>query len=387
MDDKLSSSLEDYLKTIYNLCQKDQVANANKIAQILNVKKSSVSWALKQLSDKKLINYLPYLPISLTQAGETAAKQISLQHEAIKDFLIENLEVAPEIAEDNACRMEHVIDPEILEKMISSLKKASQESEDLVLPKESERGERDLPGKVIRILSECGIELNNWQKSVIKVFMGSDLHQTIVGLAKECSAFRPEITHEELQRVIDILCEHRFAEPLYVDGKVVYEHLHPESHHDHFYCVKCGGIIEFYDPRLEYFQEESARHAEFRILDHRLIISGVCKECMKKESSIRSLDQCIEGEILRVVRVNSKSDRDRIFSMGLLPGVIFDVVVDARSGNMILLVNNSRITIDVRLAACIKVSTEDCHKSCANRGYHRHKADRGWRWGGFGRNK
>ncbi len=387
MDEKLSSSLEDYLKTIFTLCQKDQVANANKIAQTLDVKKSSVSWALKQLSEKKLINYLPYLPITLTATGEAHAKEIFMQHEAIKNYLIESLGINPGIAEDNACRMEHVIDREVLDKMISSMQSVAAVESDEVLPKESERGERDLPSKVIKILLECGTELLEWQKSVIKVFMGTDLHQTTAGLAKECLALKSDITEEQVQRVIDILCEHRFAEPLYLEGKVVYEHLHPESHHDHFFCVKCGGIIEFYDPRLEYFQEESARQAEFRILDHRLVINGVCAECLKKESAIRSLDTCMEGEILKVVRINSKADRDRIFSLGLLPGVIFDVVVDARSGNMILLVNNSRITIDVRLASSIKVTTEACHKSCGSRGYHRHQADRGWRWGGFGRRK
>ena len=385
MDDKLSSSLEDYLKAIFYLCQKDQVANANKIAQMLDVKKSSVSWALKQLSEKGLINYFPYMPISLTSEGLQAAHTVINRHNAIKSFLIESMNIDPDIAEDNACKMEHVLDSEILDKMIESLKKIpSGANGDSELPKESERGERDLPARVIEILVECGVKLEGWQRTVIKEFMESDLHQTISGLVEKTKAVKADITENQIQKVMDVLCEHRFAEPLYVDGKVVYEHLHPESHHDHFYCVKCGGIIEFFDPRLEYFQEESAKKAKFQVLDHRLTITGVCRECLTKESTIRSLNECLDGEVLRVVRINSKCDRDRIFSMGLMPGVVFEVVVGCHSGNMILLVNNSRITIDERLASCVKVNSEFFHKGNRRRGYHRHKADRGWRWSGFG---
>ncbi len=385
MQDRLSSSLEDYLKTIYNLCQKDNQANANKIAQILDVKKSSVSWALKQLADKQLINYLPYLPISLTKQGLQEAIKINGRHEAIKEYLIGTLNIDPETAQVNACRMEHVIDPEILDKMMAGTRKDDNAGSGLPLPKESGQKERDIPCRVIEILSECNVTLQDWQKSVIRVFMNSDLHQSIDGLTKNCLVYKSDIDQDDVQGVMDILCEHRFAEPLYVDGQVVYEHHHPESHHDHMYCVKCGALIEFFDPRLEYFQDESARQAGFRVLDHHLTITGVCAECLNKESEIRSLDQCMEGETLRVVRINNKAVRDRIYGMGLMPGVIFDIVAGTTGSNMILLLNNSRITIDTRLATCIKVNAETCHKS--DRGFHCHRADRGWRWGGFGRKK
>ncbi|MBN2064848.1 MAG: metal-dependent transcriptional regulator, partial [Sedimentisphaerales bacterium] len=232
MQDRLSSSLEDYLKTIYNLCQKDNQTNANKIAQVLDVKKSSVSWALKQLADKQLINYLPYLPISLTKHGLQEAIKINARHEAIKEYLIGTLNIDPEIAQANACRMEHVIDPDILDKMVAGTKKGDSVGSGLPLPKESGQKERDIPCRVIEILSECNVTLQDWQKSVIRVFMNSDLHQSIDGLTKNCLVYKSDIDQDDVQGVMDILCEHRFAEPLYVDGRVVYEHHHPESHHD-----------------------------------------------------------------------------------------------------------------------------------------------------------
>ena len=388
MDNKLSSSLEDYLEAIYTLCLSDDAANANKIAQMLDVKKSSVSWALKQLFDKGLINYSSYAPITLTDQGQIRAQQIYARHQAIRNYLVEKLMIDPEVAEVNACRMEHVIDPEVLEKMIASMDRQSQADGLDELPKESERGERDLPSRVIDILSECGTKLTDRQKKFIQVFMVSDLHHSLESLVLECKADIPDVSDSEVQAIIDVLCEHRFAEPLYVGGKVVYEHLHPESHHDHLYCVKCGGIIEFFDPRLEYFQDESARQADFKVLDHHLIIKGVCTECLAKEAATRTLNECLEGERLKVVRINNKCERERILGMGLMPGVELDVVADGRTGNMILLLRSSRITIDNELAGCVKVTDVAQQHSCRqHRGYHRHKTDRPWGWPGWGRKK
>ena len=388
MENKLSSSLEDYLEAIYTLCLSEDAANANQIAQMLDVKKSSVSWALKQLSDKGLINYSSYCPITLTEKGQERARQVYARHHAILNYLVEKLMVAPDVAEENACRMEHVIDPEILEKMVASMDRTPCHGNSTELPKESERGERDLPSRVIDILAECGTKISDRQKKIIHYFMSSDLHHSLESLVQECKAGISDISESEVQAIIDILCEHRFAEPLYVGGKVVYEHLHPESHHDHFYCVKCGGIIEFFDPRLEYFQDESARQANFKVLDHHLIIKGVCKECLEKESTTRTLDECLEGERLKVVRVNNKCERERILGMGLMPGVELEVVADGRSGNMILMLRNSRITIDTGLAGCVKVTNMSQHPSRRQRrGYHRHEADRGWRWPSWGKRK
>ncbi len=53
--EKLSQSLEDYLEAIYKICLEKHVAHANQISEELEVSKSSVSWALKQLSDKGLM--------------------------------------------------------------------------------------------------------------------------------------------------------------------------------------------------------------------------------------------------------------------------------------------------------------------------------------------
>ena len=114
---RLSASLEDYLEAIYTISRDKFVAHANKIAKNLGVRKSSVSWALNQLSEKGLINYRPYEAISLTEQGLQQARQISSRHQQIQRFLEDVLGINPEQAESNACRMEHVVDPAVLDRM------------------------------------------------------------------------------------------------------------------------------------------------------------------------------------------------------------------------------------------------------------------------------
>ena len=120
--EKLSSSLEDYLETIYNEVQKNGFAKVTDISRILNVKKASVTGALNSLTAKKLINYAPYTSITLTERGELMAKEIFKRHEIMADFFAKLLLLPPEEAALNACKMEHDISPESFERIKQHLK-------------------------------------------------------------------------------------------------------------------------------------------------------------------------------------------------------------------------------------------------------------------------
>lgn len=109
---------EDYLEAIAKLQQRDRVARAKDIAQRLGVTRGTVTSALKGLQDKGLINYQPYSHITLTPQGEILANEIIHRHETLARYLREVLQIPPDMAEANACRAEHVLDPEVIEHMI-----------------------------------------------------------------------------------------------------------------------------------------------------------------------------------------------------------------------------------------------------------------------------
>lgn len=113
----LSASLEDYLEVILNLIQTKKEAKASDIALKMNVAKASVTDALKALSRKELIQYEPYKPIILTDKGKMLADKITERHDVLSVFFGEILGLEKSEAIDNACRMEHVISANALEKI------------------------------------------------------------------------------------------------------------------------------------------------------------------------------------------------------------------------------------------------------------------------------
>jgi len=113
----LSAALEDYLEIISQLAAEHGVARASNIADALSVHKSTVTSALKGLAERGLINYSPYALVTLTPSGRRVAREIRKRHGVIRRFLEEVLSVEAPVAEANACRMEHVVDREVLERL------------------------------------------------------------------------------------------------------------------------------------------------------------------------------------------------------------------------------------------------------------------------------
>ena len=90
IDEKLSSSLEDYLEVIYNIIDKNQKVRAVDISRELNVSRASVTEALKKLASKGLINYGRYNMISMTETGEKQALSVIEKHNALH-YLFEEI--------------------------------------------------------------------------------------------------------------------------------------------------------------------------------------------------------------------------------------------------------------------------------------------------------
>jgi len=113
----LSATLEDYLEAISRLVAEKGAARAGDIANALSVHKSTVTSALKGLARKGYVNYSPYAFATLTPEGQEKARDIRRRHEVIRGFLQDVLSVDSDVAEANACRMEHVMDREVLKRL------------------------------------------------------------------------------------------------------------------------------------------------------------------------------------------------------------------------------------------------------------------------------
>lgn len=119
---KLTDHQEMYIKAVHVLCEQHKVARVKDIADYLGVTKSSVSSALKHLSEKGLIDYEAYSFATLSPKGEALATELLNKYDVLSDFLTEILDVPSDIAQENACRLEHVVDDFVMERLVQFLK-------------------------------------------------------------------------------------------------------------------------------------------------------------------------------------------------------------------------------------------------------------------------
>ena len=109
-----NESSENYLETILMLSKVRPVVRSVDVANELGYKKSSVSIAMKNLREKEHITVTEEGFIYLTDSGKAIAEMVFERHEIISTIL-EKLGVPKEIADEDACRIEHVITKELLD--------------------------------------------------------------------------------------------------------------------------------------------------------------------------------------------------------------------------------------------------------------------------------
>lgn len=107
--DRLTPSIEDYLEAIYVLDQADKGVRSVDVADKLRVAKPSVNRALKSLVEGGLIEQQRYSVIYLTDQGKEQARKILHRHTVIKGFLTDVLGLDDERADEEACKIEHVV--------------------------------------------------------------------------------------------------------------------------------------------------------------------------------------------------------------------------------------------------------------------------------------
>ncbi len=130
----LTPSLEDYLEAVFIAVKKSRVARVRDLSEHLGVGMPAVTAALKTLSKQGLVNYEPYQFITLTQSGRELANEISRRHRTLEDFFVNVLGVNEKDADANACRIEHVMDKALLNrlKLFAQFVEESQGANDLV---------------------------------------------------------------------------------------------------------------------------------------------------------------------------------------------------------------------------------------------------------------
>ena len=104
----LQESGEMYLETILRLSGEHKVVRSVDVAEEMGFSKASVSRAMHVLSDGGYIKVEHAGDLVLTKEGEKVAKKIYDRHKTLTDYLM-SIGIDKETAEEDACRIEHVI--------------------------------------------------------------------------------------------------------------------------------------------------------------------------------------------------------------------------------------------------------------------------------------
>jgi DtxR family Mn-dependent transcriptional regulator len=109
----LSPQMEDYLKAIYEVKQREgEPVSTSSIAEILDVTPPTVTSMMKTLADRGLVEREKYSGVELTREGETVALEVLRHHRLIETYLAERLDYDWSEVHDEADRLEHHISEE-----------------------------------------------------------------------------------------------------------------------------------------------------------------------------------------------------------------------------------------------------------------------------------
>ena len=108
----MHESGEDYIETIYLLKKKKGLVRSIDVANELGFSRPSVSRAVGLLKEQGLITMDDSGELNLTEEGKRVAKKVYEKHTNLTTFLMMTAGVNAEIAENDACRIEHIISPE-----------------------------------------------------------------------------------------------------------------------------------------------------------------------------------------------------------------------------------------------------------------------------------
>ncbi len=120
LNKNMTPSKENYLKVLLELSGGDEVRSSD-VAEALGITKASVSCMMKRLRDEGYITKEKYGAVTLTGKGLNEAANVKKRYNLLKSFFVRILGVDTATAAEDACRIEHIISPESLDKIDEQL--------------------------------------------------------------------------------------------------------------------------------------------------------------------------------------------------------------------------------------------------------------------------
>ncbi len=109
----LSQAMEDYLKSIFRLQERDQRVTTQALAERLQVAPASVTSMVKRLAERGLLTYERYRGVELTESGRRVAQEMIRHHRLLELYLTHALGFDENQVHAEAERLEHFISEQL----------------------------------------------------------------------------------------------------------------------------------------------------------------------------------------------------------------------------------------------------------------------------------
>jgi DtxR family Mn-dependent transcriptional regulator len=118
----LNPTRENYLRALYQLSRAGDSVRLTDLAHAQGVRLPTARHAVNCLRDVGLVEQENYRRISLTLTGMAVGREICDRFNLTRKFLIEVLGVTDDVAEREACVMEHHLDDDTLNRLAAFVK-------------------------------------------------------------------------------------------------------------------------------------------------------------------------------------------------------------------------------------------------------------------------
>lgn len=138
MKQKLTVSIQDYLKVIYELTESGENASTNALAQKMKISAPSVTGMIQKLASSKpaLVEYQKHQGVTLTREGRRAALEVIRHHRLLEAWLVQTLGYTWDEVHEEAERLEHVISEDFERRIAAAMGHPTRDPHGELIPTE-----------------------------------------------------------------------------------------------------------------------------------------------------------------------------------------------------------------------------------------------------------
>ncbi len=155
---RLSRSVEDYLKAVFELDSRGESASTSSLAEVLQVQPSSVTGMVKRLAEWGLLAHVPYRGVHLTPSGRREALRVLRRHRVLETYLTDRLGFSWEDVHDEAEQLEHAVSDRLIDAMAHALGDPSHDPHGAPIP--TSEGQIEAASFVTLAESAPGVQLS-----------------------------------------------------------------------------------------------------------------------------------------------------------------------------------------------------------------------------------